>query len=573
MSGDATPQSRPATPTQAVRSAAQEIRVRRISYVMLFRLGILLVATILAGVSTGSSAGTDNFYGGITWTTLALGFLLTIAFARMLPRVEAEALDGFAFLQTAIDLVLSATLVQLTGGIESGFVFLYMVAVLGAALMGTRAQCLAATGAAVLMYGVLASLQISGVVEPLFPPGLEANRDAAELAFAMGRTIGAVSAIGLLAAQLNAQLSRSGEEVLNLRALNQHIVQSLASGLVTINREGTLVLMNPQAARLLNRDAAVLLGRRAAEVFPGLESQLSEGMEGEHRFELLREVDGTERKLGCSLGPLRDARGEALGWVLHFQDITDLRQMELDSRRRERLAAIGRLAASVAHEVRNPLAAMSGSAELIGLDELPADDQRLLKIIRREAARLDRLVGDLLSFTSPRPLQLNALNLATLVADVLESFKADPSSKDLTLEVRGPETLEVFADAGAMSQVLWNLLRNAASATGPQGSIVVRLVREEDERVVEVIDDGSGVPVNEREAVFEPFKSNKQGGFGFGLALVRRLIDDHGGSVVILDRADGQSGARVRIALPAHRPPPAAAAFSLEPEGTATTTN
>jgi two-component system sensor histidine kinase PilS (NtrC family) len=531
---------------------------------MLFRLGILLVATILAGVSTSGGAGEENFYGGITWTTLALGFVLTIAFARMLPRVESENLDGFAFLQTAIDLVLSATLVQLTGGIESGFVFLYMVAVLGAALMGTRAQSLAATGAAVLMYGVLASLQISDVVEPLFPPGLEANRDSAELAFAMGRTIGAVGAIGLLAAQLNAQLSRSGEEVLNLRALNQHIVQSLASGLVTINREAKLVLMNPQAARLLKRDSAQLLGKPATEIFPGLDEHLRESLEGEHRFEMLLEVDGVERKLGCSLGPLRDAKGEALGWVLHFQDITDLRQLELDSRRRERLAAIGRLAASVAHEVRNPLAAMSGSADLIPMGELAEDDQRLLKIIRREAARLDRLVGDLLSFTSPRPLQLNKLNVSTLVADVLEGFKADPSSKSLTLEVQGPAELEVFADAGAMSQVLWNLLRNAASATEHQGSILVRLDEDGDRRIIEVIDDGTGVPLAEREAVFEPFKSNKQGGFGFGLALVRRLIRDHGGEVTILDRADGHSGARVQLVLPAKRPPPASGTFPLE---------
>jgi two-component system sensor histidine kinase PilS (NtrC family) len=562
MSGDDTPLPRTATPTQAIRNAAQEMRARRISYVMLFRLGILIIATLLAGLTSSADAEGERFYGGITWTTISVGFVITILFARMLPRVEK--LDSFAFLQTAVDLVLSAILVQLTGGIQSGFIFLYMVAVLGAALMGTRAQCFAATGAALLMYTALASLQMSGVVEPVYPPGLEPSLDSQELLFSMGRTVGAVSAIGLLAAQLSAQLSRSGEEVMNLRALNQHIVSSLASGLVTIDSAGKIVLMNPQALRLLRSVNNGLLGKAAVQVFPGLDQYYGNADDAETRFELERELDGQNRKLGCSLGPLRDAQGAPLGWVLHFQDITDLRQLELDSRRRERLAAIGRLAASVAHEVRNPLAAMAGSAELIPLTELPEDDQRLLKIIRREAARLDRLVGDLLTFTTPRPLELMEMNLGTLVADTIESFRLDPSSKDLELKVRSPGELKVFADAGAMSQVLWNLLRNASNATKNRGHITVKLYLDEEERILEVIDDGPGVPTNEREKVFEPFTSNAQGGFGFGLALVRRIVRDHGGRVTIEDREDGESGARVRIALPSRRLPPASGTFPLE---------
>ena len=132
MSGDHIPiRAEPIRPIPLVRSAAQEDRARRISYVMLFRLGVLLFATILAGISALGRNTTDPFFQSVTWTTIAMGFVLTILFARMLPRVER--LESFAFLQTAIDLVLSATLVQLTGGVDSGFVFLYMVAVLGAA--------------------------------------------------------------------------------------------------------------------------------------------------------------------------------------------------------------------------------------------------------------------------------------------------------------------------------------------------------------------------------------------------------------------------------------------------------
>jgi two-component system sensor histidine kinase PilS (NtrC family) len=341
-------------------------------------------------------------------------------------------------------------------------------------------------------------------------------------------------------------------------------VQSLASGLVTIDPEGSIVLVNIQAARLLDQTTHKLLRQPANSVFPGIDEELEKQARDEHRFELEIEIANAARQLGCSLGPLRDGKGEPLGWVLHFQDITDLRSLELDARRKERLAAIGRLAASVAHEVRNPLAAMAGSAELIAAEDLAPDDRRLLKIIRREAARLDRLVGDLLTFTTPRALQLQELNISTLVADTVESFRADPTSKSLTVSTKAPRSVSVFVDAGAMSQILWNLLRNASVATNHEGEIVVRIDSEPGRRIIEVVDNGPGVDPKDRERVFQAFESSGQGGFGFGLALVRRLIRDHGGEVSIHDREDGKSGARVRLSLPSQRPPPGSAAFPLE---------
>lgn len=562
MSGEDIPIRAEPSPTQLVRSAAQEVRARRISYVMLFRLGVLLFATILAGISALGATTADPFFQGITWTTIALGFVLTILFARMLPRVER--LESFAFLQTAIDLVLSATLVQLTGGIDSGFVFLYMVAVLGAALMGTRAQVWAAAGSAALIYTALASLQLGGLIEPLYPPEINPSRDPSELLFSIARTLGGIGAIGVLAAQLNVQLSRSGEELQNLKVLHQHIVQSLASGLVTIDPEGRIVLVNAQATRLLQRSRSELMRQSAQAIFPGLNDELVKKSREDHRFELTRTLeDGDARQLGCSLGPLRNGDGESLGWVLHFQDITDLRLLEHDARRRERLAAIGRLAASVAHEVRNPLAAMAGSAELIDIDSLIDEDQRLLKIIRREAVRLDRLVGDLLTFTAPHALQLIEVNLCTLMADTVESFRADPSSKKLEVSIAAPPELKGFVDPGAMTQILWNLLRNASVATKHEGTIHVRIFEHRDRRIIEIEDDGPGVAVDDRERVFEAFQSGGQGGFGFGLALVRRLVRDHGGEVTIHDREDEQEGARVRLSLPSLQPSLASGTFSL----------
>lgn len=557
MADDPAQATAPSPPTTGAASLERDgpsgALARRISYFMLFRLGILVVVTLLAAISVAQDPDPREYYATLGWITLGLAFGLTVLFARLLPRVRD--LERFAFVQTTVDIVLSAVVVQLTGGLDSSFIFLYLVAILGAALMGTRSQCWAATGACALIFASLAGLQMSGAISPEYPPGVLPAQTQAESVAALLRSLIAIGAVGVLASMLNTQLLRSSEQLASLRAINRYIVNSLGSGLVTLDQSGRVAFANPQASELLQVSPERLQGQPAANFFPDVGSKLSTDTSGETRFECNR----GEQILGCSLGPLRDGEGGTHGWVLHFQDISGIRAVEAELRRKDRLAAVGGLAASVAHEVRNPLAAMAGSAELIDRASLSDEDHRLLAIITREAARLERMVNDMLSFTRPRPLEFADADLANVAKEVVEAFRADPSQAELTLSFESPPSLVARVDRASITQLVWNLVRNAAEASDRQGSVDVRVEGDGNEARIVVSDDGRGIAPEQLDRIFEPFRSGRLEGFGFGLALAQRIVRDHGGRIDV--ESELGEGARFTVTLPLRAPAPASGTF------------
>jgi two-component system sensor histidine kinase PilS (NtrC family) len=256
-------------------------------------------------------------------------------------------------------------------------------------------------------------------------------------------------------------------------------------------------------------------------------------------------------ELGINTSLLRDADGHVLGHVVHFQDTTKIRELERRLRRNERLAAIGGLAASVAHEVRNPLAAIAGSAELLAGSTLGETDRRLLEVILRESSRLDRTVGDLLDYTRPRSPEFLSVDLVDLVRNVTDSFRADPANQAVVVELHLPEHLELELDPSQFSQVLWNLLRNATEAMRGKGTIAVRARSAAGHALVEVKDTGPGIDEAQQDRVFEPFYSTKPSGSGIGLALVHKIVEEHGGEIDLRSRPG--EGTAFRIELPLTR--------------------
>jgi two-component system sensor histidine kinase PilS (NtrC family) len=271
--------------------------------------------------------------------------------------------------------------------------------------------------------------------------------------------------------------------------------------------------------------------------------------------------------LGVGAYVLRDASGEACGEVVIFQDVTEVVAMERELRRSERLAAIGELSASIAHEIRNPLAAISGSIEVLKSDG-PAravESRKLMEIVLREVDRLDRLIGDFLSFARPGEPRIELVPLAELVSEVLAMFEASrPPAVSVDCELA--EGLGVHADPGQLRQVLWNLLANAAQAMPEGGAvrIVARSARrppqdgasggrmdEEKELWAEisVMDQGVGIPRELVDRVFDPFFTTKAGGTGLGLAIVHRVIAEHHG-VVRVEPGAGAFRTAIRLLLP-----------------------
>jgi len=271
-------------------------------------------------------------------------------------------------------------------------------------------------------------------------------------------------------------------------------------------------------------------------LLPGLRAHLDDSGGFRNRFELTtrRASDGRTLELGLTSSALVDEQGRFLGHVVHFQDVTELRKMERVLRRSERMSAIGALSASVAHEIRNPLAAISGCAELLEGEVRGEENERLLRVIRRETSRLANIVTELLDYTRPRELVRAEVDLRRNLEELAESFRADRSHADVELVLSLPSEPQLAAvDAAQIGQVLWNLVRNGVQAMDGKGRLELGLATLEHQVRLSVRDHGHGIPPEQLDRIFEPFFSTKQGGSGIGLALVHRIIEAHGGQIEV----------------------------------------
>lgn len=544
------------------RAGEREALRKRISYFMLFRLGLLAAFTLLATYSTWL---VDEHMVGprdwVAWLTLAAGYLLTLVCAWWLRpaanpgAVEAKRseamLHRLAWLQTGFDVVFALIAVALSGGVDSGFAFLFLIAVLGAATMGDRKQIWTTAATAGLLYVALSMAQLIGLFAWLRDPGEGVSTLApTTLWIALLRTTGAIGLVAMLSSYLNTQLLRSVSQIGSLKALNENIVRSLSSGLLTVDQDGYVLFGNPTALDLLGRTNSVD-GLHCDELIPQLRAHLDDSGGFRNRFEIdmQRSADNRQISLGVTCSPLLDEDGSFLGHIVNFQDVTDLREMERVLRRSERLAALGTLAASVAHEVRNPLAAISGCAELLDAESLNEEDQRLVRVIRRESARLADIVTELLDYTRPRKPQRSKVDLARALTELAESFRADPSHEEIELVLSVPrDPVNVELDLAQLSQVLWNLVRNGVQAMAGSGRLELGLQATPEHVRLNVRDFGHGIPAEHLDHIFEPFFSTKDGGTGIGLALVQRIVEEHGGAIEVFSSVG--EGTRFVIELP-----------------------
>jgi two-component system sensor histidine kinase PilS (NtrC family) len=384
----------------------------------------------------------------------------------------------------------------------------------------------------------------------------------------LGINIGALVGVGALSILFGDQLQRSAQSlaserraVADLYTLHRDIVRSLTSGLVTTDVLGHVLTVNATAVELLELDPEAATGSPIEAILPGISGLLRGDVRNElRRVDLVipRPDDSESVTLGVSVSPLFDVRDEVIGRVVHFQDLTSLRRAEAHVRRAERLATVGQLAAGVAHEIRNPLASISGSIELLRqAPQVSEDDRSLMTIVTREIERLNSLISDLLDYANPRPLQPSSFDLSVLLQETMQMARQDRGEVELELAVPGP--LPVTADASKLRQVIWNLVHNARDAAREGGRHVKVQVQEHPPLAgwIELVisDDGPGMPPDVQKRIFDPFFTTKRKGTGLGLATCHGIITDHRGRIDV-ESAVG-SGTRVRVLLPGT---PAAAA-------------
>jgi two-component system sensor histidine kinase PilS (NtrC family) len=501
-------------------------------------------------------------------------FLLTIIYSLLINRIpNGPLLKVFAYIQIGIDILCESVLVAITGGVESPFSLLYIISITAASALLSRSGGLAAASTAAILYGVIVDLQYyQTAYQILLPPTWLSRTELTTPTIFYNLSINVVGFImvgyltGTLAEKLKStgdRLEKKARALVGFKELHRCILESIESGVLTTDEQGHVTSFNRRAEEITGYLNAEVQGRCWWDIFSWPIVTGRKGLEvsvGPARFEEIgRRKDGGRYILGLSLSPLHQA-GIRMGVVAVFQDITPLKKMEETIRRKEWLATIGEMSAGMAHEVRNPLAALSGAMQVLRKDLRPADANRpLLDLALRETERLNSIVTDFLQYARPGRLHLRSYNINELVDETLGMLERTAPYDSMISFVRDfePDPVTAPLDPDHMRQVCWNLGLNACQSM-PQGGTLTMSTRrtrssaagpETDSIEIVFADTGTGIAEEHLGKIFFPFFTTKQDGTGLGLSIVYRVLDEHGGSVHV-DSVWGQ-GTRVRLLIPA----------------------
>ena len=442
-----------------------------------------------------------------------------------------------AIIQIFTDLAFTTALVYVTGGIDTFFNFLYPLVIIVASILLPRYWAYVTAAVSFICFGAVLELSYFERIPSFqFSP----HGDLKSLQVVIAVNFGAYMAVAHLSSALSAKLRQAGMELrdksgelLSLQALHENVIHSIRSALITTDLEGRITLVNTPGQKVLERTASSIYGRHISDLFvdrlPHLES-----VSAQCEVRGLT-PSGKEKTFDVNVTALIIPEQGTIGYVYTFEDRTELRRLEGEVRMRDRLAAVGRLAAGIAHEIRNPLASIAGSINVLS-DVTPFNEEQktLVNIITRESTRLNAIISDFLVYSREKSFKFSRMNLIPLLEDALVLLANRSQAKELNI-VRDYAVSEAFAtiDGDRIKQVLWNLLENAVRAMNGKGTITVSVRAMGDFLQVGVRDTGPGIAPNLTEKIFEPFQSQFEGGTGLGLAIVYQIVQAHGAKIFV----------------------------------------
>lgn len=465
-------------------------------------------------------------------------------------------------LQFFLDAVLITWLVWRTGDLTSPYVTLYIVVIGVAGFFLRPLSTLLIAGVCTLLMVALAYLTQSGFIES------SGQAQTAEKAVQIvGFNVVALLVVGLLASRLSdrnasgAELEETVKSLANLRALHERIIESIRSGVVTTDLNGSIFTFNAAASEITGYRLDQVKGRPIFEIFGDIRQQIDLSLmataEGEQppRFEAdLLTPDGFAVRIGFGVAPLFSETQEESGLIITFQDLTEIRSMEESVRRKDRLAAVGRVAAGLAHEIRNPLGAMRGAIQVLD-SSTPANSTRagLMDIILKESDRLNSIITNFLSYARPAAAEFIETDVAEVVRETFTLLRHSPDVRENHVLEADVSSTTISADPTQLKQIFWNLSRNALQAMPSGGTLRVGLQTLPNNRVrITFQDTGKGMSQEQVERLFEPFSGSTSGGTGLGLSIVYQIVKDHNG--VINVRSIEGKGTMITLDLPAeHR--------------------
>ncbi len=530
---------------------------------------VLLGSALLVEINRPGAFPSDPFFFliGLTYA-LSVLYLASLRFVGRHPWI-ADA-------QLGADAILVSAFIHVTGGITSYFSSLYLLPIMAASTVRFRRGALQVAALSVVLYLALVSAQY---LEPtaFFPASWQALAPSELPTARFAQYTVAINLFGFFAVALlsgslaenlrtaGVSLERASTQIADLRAFNQYVIDSMLSGLVTADMTGRILTFNRAAASITGLSAGQAIGHDVGEVLQ-LPAQvrgrlLTLGETRSQRSDYqYRWPDGRLMEIGLTVTTLSLPDGRS-GYLLTFQDVTDVRRLERGARMQQRLAAVGEMAAGIAHEIRNPLASMSGSIQVLRQELALTEDQaQLMDIVLRESERLNETIRSFLAYARPQRFTLTRLDIRRVVQDTATLLRNSAEVRDdHVIDVDLPEDPVWYeADENQIRQILWNLATNGLRAMLSGGRLMLsaQVAREgpQDELTITIEDQGCGIPATELDSLFQPFRSSFEKGTGLGLAIVHRIVTDYNGSIQVSSTVGTGTTVRVRLPLRASVP-------------------
>ena len=538
-----------------IETSIKEIDKSRLRLLITSRL---IIITLFLGVAIFIDIKKTGFPISIStlnylYFIIAATYCFSIAYILLLKIFKDLRIN--IYLQLVVDVLLVTMLVYITGSLRSNYSVLYTLVIIYSVIFLGRYGGMIIASAVGIFYGLLLDFEFYNLIPPVSSVEYDYNLTAEEVFTRILVHIVSFYILAFLASFVVEQekkarfLLQEKESAFNqLDLLFRSIIESVDTGVMTINLQGTIKTFNRAAQDITGFSLTAVENRPIANIFPEFAASFNTAIikeQTQNRREIIiTGKNGKKIHLGCSISPLKGKQDNQIGNILIFQDLTENKLMEESLEKSKRLALIGEMAAGLAHEMRNPLASITGSIELLGQSlTLKDTDERLMQIILRGKDQLDNFVRDFLLLARPIPVVREIVDVNETTADVLENIKL---SRDWTSEIKincslAPK-VTVFANREQIRQVIYNLAVNAIQAMKEGGvlSIEAKSIKHHDKNVVEikVTDTGPGIDEKDLNKIFEPFFTNKDKGTGLGLAIVSRIVDGYSGRIKMENGVD-----------------------------------
>jgi two-component system sensor histidine kinase PilS (NtrC family) len=476
----------------------------------------------------------DYFYARPRAISYYIIFLysLTIIYSLLFGRMRNLLL--FAYVQLVGDVLSEMALIYITGGVESPFSFVLILSVMASSIVLNKKAGYVIASLSSILYGVLLDLQFYN----LLPIPHEFVTYEREFLYNIFIHILALYLTAYLSGYLSYRLEETVEKLQerdvhlkDLEYFNVKVIESLPSGLFTTDMTGDVLIFNRAAERITGKQREAVIGRKIETALPFLSFPFREG-----RFEGVLECDGNMQKvIGINITVLEDLSGNETGRIGVFQDLTQLKTLEMEVKQKEKWAAIGELSANIAHEIRNPIASMRGSIEMLIEDKIPAKHrEKLMEIALKEMERVNNIITDFLTYSSPRPLEMQKVDVHLLLDETLSLLRnrvQENGTVRIAKEFDGP--LFLVADPQKIRQVFWNLGLNSIEAMGQKGELTVSTKDSRGTVQIVFADSGPGIDPAKIDKIFYPFFTTKERGTGLGLSIAYRIIEEHKGKLKV----------------------------------------